>query len=226
MISPAYEVEPLPEAITGADAGGGPHVKVFDGKTGAELTFTGHPELTDGFYAYDPRFGGGVRVAVGDVNGDGHPDIITGAGPSGGPHVHVFDATTLAEIPLNNQAGFNHGFMAFDPSDTAGIYVAAGDINGDGKTDIIVSHEKSSSQVEVISGADGSQLMSFDPFPNSGIGVRVASTDLNGDGKADIIVSQVAGSEVKSFSGADGTLLDDFMTQFTDGLFVGAGGHA
>ena len=43
---------------SGADAHGAPHVKVFDAATGA---------LRAGFYAYDPKFFGGVRVAVGDV---------------------------------------------------------------------------------------------------------------------------------------------------------------
>ena len=50
------------------------------------------------FYAYAPNFTGGVRVAVGDVNGDGTPDIITAPGAGGGPHIKVFDGKTGALI--------------------------------------------------------------------------------------------------------------------------------
>jgi hypothetical protein len=76
------------DVITAAGPGGGPHVKVFDGKTGTELL---------SFFAYDAAFSGGVNVAVGDVTGDGLNDIITGAGPGGGPHIKVFDGQTGAE---------------------------------------------------------------------------------------------------------------------------------
>ncbi|MEQ9641608.1 MAG: hypothetical protein RIM84_16405 [Alphaproteobacteria bacterium] len=43
--------------------------------------------LANGFFAYDANFTGGVRVATGDVNNDATPEIITAAGPGGGPHV-------------------------------------------------------------------------------------------------------------------------------------------
>src|SRR5262249_5707399 len=80
------------EIITGADFGGGPHVKVIDATKLDQVDANG--EIADSalvaqFYAYSPLFGGGVRVAAADVNGDGVPDIITGAGPGGGPHVKV-----------------------------------------------------------------------------------------------------------------------------------------
>src|SRR5437773_989086 len=66
---------------TAPDAGGPPLVKVYDAATGTE---------TLSFLAYDANVTGGVRVAIGDVNGDGTPDIITAPGPGGGPHIHAF----------------------------------------------------------------------------------------------------------------------------------------
>src|SRR5581483_3611532 len=57
--------------VTGADAGGGPNVLAFDADNNNVLF---------NFFAYDPNFTGGVRVAAGDVNGDGVPDIITSPG--------------------------------------------------------------------------------------------------------------------------------------------------
>ena len=55
------------------------------GKDRMQLTAAGR-EL-DSFMAYEDSFQGGVRVALGDVNGDGFPDLVTGAGPGGGPAV-------------------------------------------------------------------------------------------------------------------------------------------
>src|SRR5262245_56764385 len=54
--------------VTGAGPGGLPVVHVYSARTGAELFH---------FLAYDPRFRGGVHVAVGDLSGDGHQEIVT-----------------------------------------------------------------------------------------------------------------------------------------------------
>ncbi len=96
----------VPDVITGAGAGGGPHVKVFDG-----VTF----EVFRGFFAYDPVFLGGVSVAVGDITGDRRADVVTGAGPGGGPHVKAFDAQTGAEV---------RSFFAYDAAFRGGVSVA------------------------------------------------------------------------------------------------------
>ena len=78
------------DLTTGAGPGGGPHVHVLRRRRPAS-------ELAS-FFAYDPAFTGGVSVAAGDVNGDGVADIITGAGPGGGPHVKVFDGVRPAPM--------------------------------------------------------------------------------------------------------------------------------
>src|SRR5262245_10983711 len=65
------------------------------------------------------QFFGGVRVASADVTGDSVPDIVTAAGPGGGPHVRVMNGATGVE---------STGFYAFDESFRGGAFVAAGDI--------------------------------------------------------------------------------------------------
>ncbi len=173
------EVAPSSPPIyaTGADAGGGPHVRVFNAQTNAEIA---------SFFAYNALFTGGVRVAVGDVTGDGIDDVVTAAGPGGGPHVRVFDGATLQ---FRTEDRYN--FMAFQPNMTTGLNVAVGDVNGDGFADIILAPDAGSSPaVKVFSGKDGSVLLSFFAY-NLGVtsGVRVAAGDVNGDGFADIITA-------------------------------------
>src|SRR5439155_8053492 len=89
------------DVITGAGPGGGPHVKAFDG---AALALGGAAEAAavdrplKSFFAFDAAFAGGVTVAVGDVNGNGTADVVTGAGPGGRPRVKVFDFGALTEL--------------------------------------------------------------------------------------------------------------------------------
>src|SRR5262245_58392528 len=129
------------DVVTAPGMSGGPHVKVFDGQTGQEVA---------GFMAYNPAFTGGVSVAVGNVNGDGTADIITGAGPGGGPHVRVFSGASGQELI---------GFMAYNPNFTGGVSVAAGDTNGDGRAEIVTGAMAGGGpHVKVFSGANGQLL--------------------------------------------------------------------
>jgi hypothetical protein len=206
--------------VTGADAGGAPHVRVFDAFTGAEKF---------SFFAYDASFTGGVRVATGDVNRDGTPDIITAAGPTGGPHVRVFDGTTGQQL-----AGAVGNFFAYDPSFVGGVFVASGDVNRDGFDDIITGADAGGGpHVKVFSGQTGDLLLSFfayDPgFPN---GVRVAAADFDLDGDAEIITAAGLGGgpHVRVFDGTTGQQVAGplgsffaYAPSFTGGVFVSAG---
>jgi serralysin len=84
--------------------------------------------LLKSFFAFNANFTGGVTVAAGDVNGDGLADIITGAGPGGGPNVKAFDGKSTQLL---------HSFFAFSSGFQGGVNVGLGDVNGDGKADII-----------------------------------------------------------------------------------------
>jgi hypothetical protein len=194
----------------GAGAGGGPTVRVFSG-TAEKFAFS----------AYAPNFTGGVRVAVGDVNGDGVPDIITVPGPGGGPDVHVYDGRTGNLI---------REFFAFGPDFSGGCFVATGDVNGDGYDDIIIGADAGGGpDVIVFSGKDNSVLYNFFAYsPAFTGGVRVAAGDTDGDGKADIIcgAGPGGGPNVTIFSGATGAMLQSFFVydpHFTAGIYVAAG---
>jgi hypothetical protein len=196
----------------GADAGGGPEVKVFDAVTGNKVL---------DFFAYDPRFLGGVRVAVGDVNGDGVPDIITAPGPGGGPDIRVFDGTTGTLI---------REFMAYDPRFLGGVFVAAGDLNGDGFADIVTAPDfNGGPEVKAFSGKDGSVLQDFMAYdPRFLGGVRVAVGDIKGTGQADIITAPGApgGPDIRIFDGISGALVQEYLAYdlgYLGGVYVAAG---
>ncbi len=75
------------------------------------------PKLS--FFAYIPGFTGGVNVSAGDLGGTGRAEVITGAGPGGGPEVRSFQDTG-AETPKPGSVDF----MAGDASNQAGVYPA------------------------------------------------------------------------------------------------------
>ena len=121
------------DIVTGAGENGGPHVKMFSGADLfpiADVTVAVLPYARRSFFAYESDFRGGVSVAVADVNGDGYADIITGAGHGGGPRVTVVSGKDQSIL---------ENYFAYDPSMRSGIMVAAGDINGNGRAEIVTA---------------------------------------------------------------------------------------
>ena len=141
------------DIITGAGAGGGPHVQVFDGKTLNTL---------QSFYAYASTFSGGVSVGVADINSDGVADIITGAGAGGGSQVKVFNGADVTVL---------QSYSAFNGLFTGGVRVAAEDLNADGTPDVIVSQGKGgTSQVRTFDGKTGIKLADFSAYDPTQLG--------------------------------------------------------
>ena len=109
----------IQDLVTGAGAGGAPHVKVFDGATSSILSQ---------WYAYPASFTGGVFVAAGDIGNDGNIEVVTGAGSGGAPVVAVWDPYTGALLSQ---------FMAYAEDFTGGVRVGVSDGNFDGILDLV-----------------------------------------------------------------------------------------
>jgi len=215
----------VPDLIVSPDEGGGPRVRVFSGK--------GFTQLADFFGIDDPNFRGGARTATGDLNGDGVADLVVAAGFGGGPRVAVFDGKS------GDGTGYTRrlvgDFFAFEKELTNGLFPAVGDIDGDGRADLIAGAGPGGGpRVVAFSGRDllatpsvQTRLADFfagDPARRDG--VRVTVKDLDGDAKADVVAA--VGPTVLAYSGKNlkpgpvtADLSADLLPGQTSGVFVG-----
>ncbi|KKW01676.1 MAG: hypothetical protein A2898_03270 [Candidatus Kerfeldbacteria bacterium RIFCSPLOWO2_01_FULL_48_11] len=163
------------EIVTGAGPGGGPHVKVFDTEG----------KLLNQFFPYPLGFRGGVDVATGDTNGDGIDEIITGAGPGGGPHVRIFDR-------LGNRTG---QFFAYAETFRGGIDVAAVESTPVTPAAIITSAGPGGGPHVRVFNRQGKVISQFFPYPvefRGGVRVDAANVDTKND-RPEIVVAPATG---------------------------------
>nr|MBK7066148.1 FG-GAP repeat protein [Deltaproteobacteria bacterium] len=150
----------------------------------------------------------GVAVAgVGDVNGDGYGDVVSGASTvsrlTGRAYAYLGSATGLSTTPATAWTG---------PDGAGGLFgnavAGAGDVNGDGYADVLVAAASaltatgrvylylgsatglSTAAATVLTGPDGT-------LSNFGVSIGSAG-DVNGDGYADVVVGA---DRVGSFAG-------------------------
>jgi hypothetical protein len=218
------------DVIVAAGPGGGPEVKIIDGAKLSQIAAGGQVPATAllaDFFAYAPTFVGGVNISAGDVNGDGRADVVTGAAGGGGPHVKVIDGTKVNQIQSDGQianTALLASFFAYAPTFVGGVYVAAGDVNGDGRADVILGAGAGGGpEVKVADGTKLNQIQSdgqimstamladfFAYAPAFSGGIRVDAVDVNGDGKADIITGAGPGGgpHIKVVDANKGLLID------------------
>src|SRR5437763_207378 len=117
-----------------------------------------------------------VSVAVGDVNADGTPDVVAGAGTGGGPEVTVFDGKT-GSVLLDE--------FAFEDTFRGGVHVSAGDVDGDGKADVTAGAGAGGGpRVVVLSGATGDMIRSVYAYDAAGRNGGMANVYVDGTGSA------------------------------------------
>jgi hypothetical protein len=183
------------------DSSGGPMGTDYDILYATEYTPPSAGTLLLTLDSPDPQIGGffGQAVAVGDVDGDTYADIAVGApaedvggAASDEGQVHVF-------FGPDGSRRFTLTAPAPQAEASFGSSVAVGDVNGDGKADIVVGARDEDvgggakqGRVYVFSGPDGQLLWTLDtpniaPYGWFGWSVAVVG-DVNADGKADIAV--------------------------------------
>src|SRR6266704_3113392 len=166
-------------------------------------------------------------VVVGDVNGDGKPDLLVGNIYMGNGNYSRGSVGLL----LGNGDGTFLGPVSFDSGGEYAYGVAAGDINGDGKLDLFVANfcadsTCASGGVAVFLGkGDGS----FQPVVTYGSGgldsYSVAVGDVNEDGKPDLLVANYYSADGNYYSnGTVGVLLGNGDGTFQAAVSYGSGG--
>ena len=171
------------------------------------------------YFAYDKNFRGGVNVAAGDVDGDGVDEIITGAGPGGGPHVRIF----------NSQGELKNHFFAYDKNFRGGVNVAAGDVSHSSrlKKDEIITAPGPGGGPHIRIYSSGVDIIGEFFAYNKKFkgGVNVAAGDVDGDGVDEIITGAGPGGgpHVRIFR-SNSVLIGSFYgyeSSFSGGVKVG-----
>ena len=189
------------EVIAAAGFGGGPHIRIFNVEG----------QLISQFFAFDKKLRGGVNVAVGDINGDGSDEIIAAAGRGSPPEIKIFDY----------QGNLLNAILAYHPSFTGGVKVAAADFNHDGKADIVSGAGAGGGPHVRVFKENGELISQFFAFnKNFRGGINLAAGDIHGDGQPEILVAVEKNStpQVSAFTYL-GTPLESFLSYEPNNLF-------
>jgi hypothetical protein len=150
---------------------------------------------------YEASFRGSVRVASGDITGDGIADIVVAPGRGRVGQIRAFIASGSGVSTVYTYDS-RYDTLPFGAAWRSGVEVAVGDVDGDGIGDIIAGQSRGAGLVRTFPVGDpllpdpvaNTATRSFRGFPPTYAGgVMLAAADLTGDGAAEVIVGSNAG---------------------------------
>ena len=152
------------DVIVGSAGARPSEVKIYEGRRGTLLRT---------FAPFGAAARVGVRVAGGDVDADGYGDVVAGAGPGGGGKVSVHSGRLLIaeKGTLPPQTALLTSFAA---KGGTGVFVAAADMNRDGKAELIIGFDKART-VSIYNGLNGTLISKKELGTAFRTGVRVAA---------------------------------------------------
>lgn len=132
-IPPTKAKSPVLVAANDLGCDSTPRIYVVDPYTGVSTSFVPYPDV---------NFRGGVRVAVGDVDNDPNTlEIVAAPGPGRVGEVRVFSLAGV-EKPSFRYLPFGAGYVR-------GVEVAVGDVDGDGRDDLVTGASRGQGSVNV-----------------------------------------------------------------------------
>lgn len=153
-----------------------PDVQVLDYRT---------QEVEDEWQAFSSEYSGGIDMAVGDFGGDGVFEyaVAHSGGESAKGKIRTFrrDHSPILETSIVQEEGTGNR-----------LHVESGDVDGDGKDEIIVSvFDGARSYISILNGElelDAQTIQVFEAFPEFECGATVTVGNVLGDEREEIIV--------------------------------------
>ena len=167
-------------------------------------------------------------VAAADVNGDGKLDLVVANQCTSSSNC----ANGTVGVLLGNGDGTFQTAVAYSSGAESAYSVAVGDLNGDGKPDLVVSSECASSsnctsgRISVLLGNGDGTFQTAVTYPSGGFeAFSVAIADVNGDGKVDLVVGNTCATSSSCTNGTIAVLLGNGDGTFQTAVAYGSGGN-
>ncbi len=154
-------------------------------------SFTASTGFETGVGEFDAKSVTG-RMVAGDINGDGKDDIVT-MNDYGNAKMKLIVFKSNGSV-FTASTGYETGVGEFDAKSVTGRMVA-GDINGDGKEDIVTMNDYGNAKMKLIVFKSNGSIFTASTGFETGVGEfdaksvtgRMVAGDINGDGKDDIV---------------------------------------